>query len=161
MLDRWMREFLGRPEIFDAEASVESLQSLFRRLREIQAVTLNRTRLTSDEIHEFLSDACALMDVLNVSGYKELIKKLELRIGVLLVDFAIRHQSFRQRRDEKMKQIESERARLNKLETTILAEMEDDIEGNQNMVKREIRVALDKTAAKFALDIEWEKDGGK
>ncbi|KAL3587888.1 hypothetical protein FPOAC2_13787 [Fusarium poae] len=69
-LDRWMREFIDRPGIFDVGASAESLQSLFRRLREIQAVTLNRTRLTSDEIHEFLSDACALMVVLDVSGYK-------------------------------------------------------------------------------------------
>ncbi|KAL3603129.1 hypothetical protein FPOAC2_07446 [Fusarium poae] len=90
-LDRWMREFIDRPGIFDVGASAESLQSLFRRLREIQAVTLNCTRLTSDEIHEFLSDACALMEVLDVSGYKELFKKLELRIGGLLVDFAVRH----------------------------------------------------------------------
>ncbi|EXK24198.1 hypothetical protein FOMG_19063 [Fusarium oxysporum f. sp. melonis 26406] len=160
-LDRWMREFLDRPEIFDVGGSVESPQSLFQRLREIQAVNLSRKRLTSDEIHEFLSDACALMDVLNVSGYKEILKKLELRIGKLLVDFAVRYESFRQRRDEKLKQVKSERARLDMLERTILAEMEDDMEGNQSMVKREIRIALDKTAAKFETDIEWEEDRGE
>ncbi|CZR49759.1 uncharacterized protein FPRO_14764 [Fusarium proliferatum ET1] len=160
-LDRWMREFLARPEIFDVGGSVESLPSLFQRLREIQAVNLSRKRLTSDEIHEFLSDACALMDVLNVSGYKEILKKLELRVGKLLVDFAVRYESFRQRRDEKLKQVKSERARLDMLERTILAEMEDDMEGNQSIVKREIRIALDKTAAKFETDIEWEEDRGE
>ncbi|CZR35879.1 uncharacterized protein FPRO_03861 [Fusarium proliferatum ET1] len=160
-LDRWMREFLDRPEIFDVGGSVESPRSLFQRLREIQAVNLGRKRLTSDEIHEFLSDACALMDVLNVSGYKEILKKLELRIGKLLVDFAVRYKSFRQRRDEKLKQVKSERARLDMLEKTILAEMDDDIEGNQSMVKREIRTALDKTAAKFETDIEWNRNKGE
>lgn len=160
-LDRWMREFLDRPEIFDMGDNVESPQSLFQRLREIQAVNLSRKRLTSDEIHEFLSDACALMDVLNVSGYKEILKKLELRIGKLLVDFAVRYESFRQRRDEKLKQVKSERARLDMLESTILAEMDDDMEESQSMVKREIRTALDKTAAKFETDTEWEKDRGK
>ncbi|SCO54688.1 uncharacterized protein FFNC_15627 [Fusarium fujikuroi] len=161
-LDRWMREFLDRPEVFDITGdNVESPQSLFQRLREIQAVNLSRKRLTSDEIQQFLSDACALMDVLNVSGYKEILKKLELRIGKLLVDFAVRYESFRRRRDEKLKQVKSERARLDMLESTILAEMDDDMEENQSMVKREIRTALDKRAAKFDADIEWEKDRGE
>ncbi|KAF9784859.1 hypothetical protein IL306_006604 [Fusarium sp. DS 682] len=160
-LERWMSEFFGQCENFETEASVESLQSLFRRLREVQRITLHRTRLTSDKIIEFLSDAHTLMMILNVREYEELIKKLELRIRQLLVDFDDRNRSFRRRRDEKMKQVQSERTRLDRLEMAILAEMEDDMEGSQRMVKREIRSALDKTAAAFETDIEWEKNKGE
>ncbi|KAG7403512.1 hypothetical protein Forpi1262_v018745 [Fusarium oxysporum f. sp. raphani] len=160
-LERWMSKFFGQCENFETEASVESLQSLFRRLRQVQRITLHRTRLTSDKIIGFLSDAHTLMMILNVRGYEELIKKLELRIRQLLVDFDDRNRSFRRRRDEKMKQVQSERTRLDRLEKAILAEMEDDMEGSQRMVKREIRSALDKTAATFETDIDWEKNKGE
>ncbi|KAF9770885.1 hypothetical protein IL306_011503 [Fusarium sp. DS 682] len=157
-LDRWMREFLVQLDIFETRVSAESLQSLFQRLCEVQRANIDRTRLTLDEIHEFLSDARTLMVVLNVKEYEELIKKLEVDIGKLLTDFDIRNRSFRQRRDGKIKQIQSERARLDRLEKEIIAEVKEDIEGNQRMVKSEIRIVLDKTAAKFETDIEWEKN---
>jgi hypothetical protein len=160
-LDRWMREFLNRIEIFDTTASTENLQSLFRRLCEVQRANIDRTRLTLDEIHEFLSDARRLMGVLNVTEYEELIKKLEVDIGKLLTDFDERNRSFRQRRDGKMKQIQSERARLDRLEKEIIAEVKDDIEGNQRMVKNEIRIVLGKAAAKFEVDEALGEGCGK
>jgi hypothetical protein len=160
-LDRWMREFLDRIEMFDTGVGAESLQSLFRRLCDIQTANIDRTRLTLDGIHEFLSDAHRLMGVLNVTEYEELIKKLEVDIGKLLIDFDIRNRSFRERRDGKMEQIRSERARLDRLEQEIIAEMKDGIEGNQRMVKNEIRIVLDKASAKFELDKPLGEECGR
>ncbi|KAM0541047.1 hypothetical protein ACHAO7_010758 [Fusarium culmorum] len=160
-LDRWMREFLDRIEIFDTGVGAESLRSLFRRLCDIQTANIERTRLTLDEIHEFLSDARRLMGVLHVTEYEELIKKLEVDIGKLLIDFDIRNRSFRERRDGKMEQIRSEQARLDRLEQEIIAEVKDSIEGNQRMVKNEIGIVLDKASTKFELGKPWGKGCGK
>ncbi|RBR24110.1 uncharacterized protein FIESC28_03109 [Fusarium coffeatum] len=160
-LDRWMREFLDRIEIFDAGVGTESLQSLFRRLCDIQTANRDRTRLTLDTIDEFLSDTRRLMGVLHVKEYEDLIKKLEVDIGKLLIDFDIKNRSFRQKRDGKMEQIRSERARLDRLEQDIIAEVKDGIEGNQRMVKSKLSLVLVETMAKFEWDRPSEEELGR
>ncbi|RGP77964.1 hypothetical protein FLONG3_3921 [Fusarium longipes] len=152
-LERWMREFLGRIDSFDTKLSVKSLQSLFQRLCAVQTVNLDRTRLTLVEIDQFLSDAHTLMEVLNVSGYTELIKKLEVDIKELLHIFDAANCSFRYKREAKMKCIQSQRAMLDRLEKEITAEVKDDIEKNQRAYRYEIRAALQKIAARFETDI--------
>ncbi|KAF4447596.1 hypothetical protein F53441_8891 [Fusarium austroafricanum] len=157
-LKHWMREFREQGQNFSTEIDPNNPESLFRRVYKIHQVTSERIHIKSDMLREFLEDACEFMHVLGDEKYKNLTVELRSDIEKVLDDTQHKNISYRNRRDGKLRQIEAERAKLDKLEKTIRDEMDRDVKEGRAMAKDEVRKALGKAAVTFQTEIEWKEE---
>ncbi|EWY79390.1 hypothetical protein FOYG_17438 [Fusarium oxysporum NRRL 32931] len=157
-LEHWMREFLDQSQNFSTIINNKNLKLLFKRVCKIQEVASQRIHIESDVLRGFLEDACELVHVLGDEKYKDLIGEFKSDIEKVLEDTQHKNTAYQNRRDGKLQHIESERAKLDKLEKAIRDEMDRDIRESQSMAKVEVRNALGKAAVTFKTEIEWKEE---
>lgn len=152
-LSTWMDEFILRQNTIAADLgcddNIDHLERLFRSVAEIRDTAVYRTSTNVQGIRKFMADAARLASVLKVESYRDLILKLQTGIERVIEELEKEDRMIRERREKKLAKIAQERARLDELEKSVLAEMAQDVRGSQNSARSGVSKVLGEVERTF------------
>lgn len=158
-LSTWMDEFRLRRHLFDGDLSTEDLEGLFRSVAKIRDAAVCRTPTDLRGVQKLVADAAQLVEVLEVEPYKDLIDNIRLGVVKAIESLGQEEHMLRERQRKKLAQIARERAKLDELERSVLAETGKDLSRCQYSAGLEVRKALEEAEKTFGIESFFESLG--